>query len=337
MLKYVMKIGYLGTGAWGFCLAHLLAKKGNQVTSWTQDARLAEKLNDFHEHPSLAGQLPHENMHFTTDMAEALKGADLIVESVTSKGIRPVFESIKKLKRPLCPIILTSKGIEQNSGLILPEVALEVLGAEWKPYLALISGPSFATEVIRNLPTSVVAAAWDKEMMERACEAFATEAFRVYPNLDIQGVAYGGALKNIIAIACGISEGLNLGSSSKAALLTRGLHEMKKLACARGCKSETIMGLSGLGDVCLTASSLISRNFRFGHLIAQGMSPEKAQEKIGMVVEGAYTAVSALQLSKQLSVDMPITEIVWRIIYDNMKPRDAVLALMQRAIKEEHL
>lgn len=331
------KIAYLGAGAWGFCLAYLLANKGFETLTWTQDPQLAEKLNDFHEHPFLPGQTPHENMRFTTDLKESLRGADMIVESVTSKGIRPVFEKICALGIPKCPIVLTSKGIEQNSGLILPEVALEVLGDESRERIALVSGPSFATEVIRGLPTSVVASAWNREVMEKTCEAFTTETFRVYPNQDILGVAFGGALKNIIAIACGISEGLNLGFSSKAALITRGLHEMKKLACARGCSAETMAGLAGLGDVCLTASSLISRNFRFGHLIAQGLTPQEAQAKIGMVVEGAYTAVSALQLSKQLKVDMPITEIVWRIIYENMKPKEAVRLLMQRVIKEEHL
>lgn len=340
MLTSVMKkqkIGFLGAGAWGFCLAHLLAKKGNQVVSWTRDKALAKKLNDFHEHPFLAGETPHENMRFTTDMREALEGAHLVVEAITSKGVRPVFEQVKKIAVPSCPIVLTSKGIEQDSGLILPEVALEVLGPEAKRLLALVSGPSFATEVIRGLPTSVVASAWEESVMKRVSEAFTTETFRVYPNPDIVGVAYGGALKNIIAIACGLSEGLNLGFSSKAALMTRGLHEMSKLAAARGASPDTMRGLAGLGDVCLTASSLISRNFRFGHLIAQGMSAKSAEKAIGMVVEGAYTAVSALQLSKELGVDMPITEIVWRIIYKNMKPQQGVKALMQRSVKQEHL
>lgn len=331
------KIAYLGAGAWGFCLAYLLANKGYKVVSWTQDAKLAQNLNDFHEHPFLPGQPPHENMRFTTSLEEALKDADMIVESVTSKGLRPVFEKIRAIGMPTCPIVLTSKGIEQNTGLILPEVALEVLGEEARELIALVSGPSFATEVIRGLPTSVVASAWNRKVLEKTSETFTTDTFRVYPNQDIIGVAFGGSLKNIIAIACGISEGLNLGFSSKAALITRGLHEMKKLAIAKGCSAETMSGLAGLGDVCLTASSLISRNFRFGHLIAQGMTPQEAQAKIGMVVEGAYTAVSALQLSKQLNVDMPITEIVWRIIYENMPPKEAVRLLMQRLIKEEHL
>lgn len=332
-----MNIGYLGTGSWGFCLAHLLARKGYKVTSWTQNKDLCQRLNDFQEHPSLPGQIPHENMRFTTDLAEAVYNKNLIVESVTSKGIRPVFSQMKDHLKPLCPIVLTSKGIEQNSGLILPEVAVQVLGEEYREKVSLISGPSFATEVIRGLPTSIVATAWSKDTLDQTVEAFQTELFRVYPNLDVVGVAYGGSLKNIIAIACGISEGLNLGYSSKAALLTRGLHEMSKLTVARGGKKETMTGLAGLGDVCLTAGSLISRNFRYGHLIAQGMTPAEAEKKIGMVVEGAYTAVSALQLSNELNVDMPITEIVWRIIYENMKPIDAVKALMKRAIKEEHL
>lgn len=333
----MMKICYLGAGSWGFCLAYLLASKGYKVTVWTGNQTLCDRLNDFHEHPTLPGQVPHENMSFTTDLARALQGADMIVESVTSKGVRPIFHKIRDIGIPKVPIVLTSKGIEQNSGLILPEVALEVLGEDSKKLIAMVSGPSFATEVIRGLPTSVVASAWDKKVMDETCDAFTTDTFRVYPNQDLIGVAYGGALKNIIAIACGISEGLNLGFSSKAALITRGLHEIKKLACARGAKSETMSGLAGLGDVCLTASSLISRNFRFGHLIAQGLTPEEAQQKIGMVVEGAYTAVSALQLSQLLKVDMPITEIVWRIIYENMKPQEAVSALMLRVVKEEHL
>ncbi|MFN4173571.1 MAG: NAD(P)H-dependent glycerol-3-phosphate dehydrogenase, partial [Parachlamydiaceae bacterium] len=235
------------------------------------------------------------------------------------------------------PIILTSKGIEQGTGLTLPEVAIEVLGEKARDQIALLSGPSFANEVCRNLPTSVVSSSFNPETMKQASEIFTTETFRVYPNDDPLGVAYGGALKNIIAIAAGISEGLNLGFSSKAALITRGLHEMRKLAIARGCKAETINGLSGLGDVVLTAGSLISRNFRFGHLIAQGLTPKEAQKQIGMVVEGAYTAVSALELSRSLGIDMPITEIVYRIIYENMKPHEAVKWLMLRTIKEEHL
>lgn len=329
------RITYLGAGAWGFCLAHLLAKKGFKVLSWTRDPELAQNLKDFREHPHLPGVTPHENMLFTTSLDEALRFGDVIVESVTTKGVREVFKHIPENFKG--PIILTSKGIEQKTGLTLPEVALETLGEWARDRIALLSGPSFANEVSRNLPTSVVSSSFHPETMKEASELFNTDTFRVYPNSDPLGVAYGGALKNVIAIAAGMSDGLNLGFSTKAALITRGLHEMGKLAKAKGCKLETIYGLSGLGDVVLTAGSLISRNCRFGHLMAQGVSPEQAQKQIGMVVEGAYTAVSALELSHSLGIDMPITEIVYRIIYEDMKPHEAVKKLMLRTIKEEHL
>ncbi len=332
-----MKIGYLGAGAWGFCLASLLASQGNTVISWTKNPDLAKLLNENKEHPHLAGHHKLQGMHFTTDLAEALQDADLIVEGITTAGFRPVFEAVRKIKTPDCPIVITSKGIEQNTGMILTEVAEEIFGESIRSKIAILSGPSYASEVIKGLPTSVVGTAFDYETMISVCEAFTTQSFRVYPNSDVRGVAYGGALKNIVAIACGISEGLALGYSSKAALMTRGLHEIRKLALAKGCKVETMSGLSGMGDVCLTCGSLISRNSRFGYLIAQGMSPKEAEKKIEMVVEGAYTCISALQIAQQLDVSMPITEMVYKIIYDNLSPVDAVKGLMQRTIKEEHL
>lgn len=332
-----MKFGYLGAGTWGFCLASLLASKGHTVVSWTKNHELAKRLNNHQEHPHLPGHRAQKNMHFTTDINEALNGADILVEAVTAAGIRPVFETIRKIITPTCPIVITSKGIEQNTGFILPEVVIEIFGEQVRPQVAFLSGPGYAQEVIRGLPTSVVGSAYDYDVMIKTCEAFTTQSFRVYPNADIKGVAYGGGLKNIVAIACGISEGLGLGYSSKAALMTRGLHEIRKLAVARDCKAETLYGLSGMGDVCLTCGSMISRNSRFGYLIAQGLTPKQAEEEIEMVVEGAYTCVSALQISKQVGIEMPIAETVYKIIYENMRPVDAVRALMQRTIKEEHL
>lgn len=332
-----MKIAVLGTGSWGFCLASLLASKGYQTTSWTTNPALAKQLNETREHPRFPGHRPEGEMFFTTQMQEALAQADLIVESVTSAGIRTVFNQVKALGQVKCPIVMTSKGIEQNTGLILPEVIIEVLGENTRKWIGVLSGPSYAQEVIHHLPTSVVGSAYHYDIMMTLCQTFTTQTFRVYPNQDIQGVAYGGALKNIIAIACGISDGLHLGHSSKAALITRGLHEIRKLAVARGCRAETLNGLSGMGDLCLTCSGTMSRNFKFGHLLAQGLTTEQAKEKIGMVVEGAYTAVSALQLSEQLNIPMPISEAVHHIIYQNLKPLDAVRLLMKRDIKEEHL
>jgi len=332
-----MKIGYLGAGAWGFCLARLLASKKNQVVCWTSNSTLAKKLNEGEEHPHLPGHPKLPNMHFTTDLAEALDGSEMIVEGITTAGFRPVFTNVKNILVPSCPIVITSKGIEQNTGLTIPEVCIDIFGENIKKHLAILSGPSYAQEVVKELPTAVSGAAFDPKTMAIVCDAFTTQAFRVYPNSDVKGVAFGGALKNTIAIACGISEGLGLGYSSKAALMTRGLHEIRKLALANGCKSETLSGLSGMGDMCLTCGSLISRNSRFGYLVAQGMTPEEAKKKIEMVVEGAYTCVSALQISKPLQIEMPITEMVYKIIYEGLPPAKAVKGLMQRTIKEEHL
>lgn len=332
------KIGYLGMGAWGYCLASLLAAKGEaELVCWTTKPDLADYLNQKKEHPLFPGHKSKGKMTFTTNMADALENADMVIESVTSAGIRPVFEQVRSLGLPRCPIILTSKGIEQDSGRILPEVIIEVLGENFRPLIGFLSGPGFAQEVIRGLPTSVVGTAYSTEVIQTLCNAFTTPKFRIYPNTDILGVSVGGALKNIIAIACGISDGLGLGASSKAALMTRGLHEIRKLAVACGCKPETINGLGGMGDLFLTCSSTMSRNFRFGTLLAQGISADEARKQIGMVIEGAYTCVSALQLSKQHQVNLPIAEAVNQIIYHGMKPLDAVKALMERAIKEEHL
>lgn len=332
-----MRIGFLGAGTWGFCLARLLASKGYETISWTRDKALAQILSQSREHPFLKGHLAHEKMTFTTELSEALDGIDFLVESVTSSGLRPVFEKVKSIKSPTCPIILTSKGIEQNSGLILPEVLMEVLGKGIKDNIIFLSGPSYAEEVIRDLPTSVVIAGYHQDVVLTVCGIFATPTFRVYPNSDIVGVAYGGALKNIIAIACGIAEGLGMGYSTKAAIMTRGLHEIRKLAVSKGSKSETLSGLSGMGDLCLTCGSLISRNCRFGYLLAQGYTAEEAQKKIGMVVEGIYTCVSAHQISKQLNIPMPITEMVYKIVYEGLSIKDAVQMLMGRTVKEEHL
>lgn len=331
-----MKIGYLGAGSWGFCLASLLASKGHTVIVWTTKPQLAEKLNRERTHPLLPPVEASPNLRVTTSLEEALEGIDLLIESVTSAGLRPVFEQVKALGIPKCPIVITSKGIEQNTGLILPEVVIQVLGEKARKQVGMLSGPGYAEEVIRGLPTSVVAAAYTPQVTHLICETFTTQAFRVYRNPDIQGVAFGGSLKNIIAIACGIAEGLKLGSSAKAALITRGLHEIRKLAVACGCKADTLNGLSGMGDLSMTCSSSISRNFRFGLLIAAGKTPQEAQEQIKMVVEGVYTAVSALQLSKQHKIPMPITEMVYKIIYEHLAPLEAVKMLMQRPVKEEH-
>ena len=333
----LMKIGYLGAGTWGFCLASLLASKGHDVVLWTTKKEFAELLTKTREHPKLPGFHAPEKVIFTSDIKEALKGIDFLVESVTSNGIRPVFQKIKELGGIECPIVLTSKGIEQDTCLLLPEVILDVLGSKTRRQIGCISGPSHAEEVIQKLPTSVVCAAYDADLMLQIHDLFSTPFFRIYPNNDINGVAFGGAMKNIIAIAVGISDGLGFGDNTKAALMTRGLHEIRKLSMTKVAKSETLNGLSGLGDLCVTCLSKLSRNYRFGHLLAEGLNPEAARNKVGMVVEGSYTVVSALQLAKKAGIEVPITQGVYSIIYEKLNPREAVKALLQRAIKEEHL
>jgi len=333
-----MKIGYLGgTGVWGFTLASLLAGKGYEVVAWSIEEELVHQLNKTKEHPRLQGSPAEGNIRFTTDLKEALANADFLVESVTVAGVRPVFEQINTIGLPNCPIVLTSKGIEQKTGLTTSEIICNTVGEEIKPLLSSINGPSFATEVVQKLPTSVVCAAYEREMMMEVTKIFTTDTFRVYPNMDMRGVSLCSALKNVIAIACGVAEGLELGQGCKSSLMTRGLHEMAKLVVARGGTLHTVYGLAGMGDLCLTCSSIVSRNCHFGFLLAQGKSPSHAREKIGMVVEGSFTAKSALELSQKLNIPMPITESVYDIVYNDLKPKDVVVNLMHRAIKDEYL
>lgn len=329
-----MKIGYLGAGTWGFALASVLGQNGHRVVVWTRDAAFADQLEKTRAHPKLPGIEAPSSIHFTSDLKKALHSVDAVVESVTSSGIRPVFQHAGRID---VPIILTSKGIEQGTGLLLPEVVSSVLGVEESPLVGCLSGPSHAEDIIMNLPTSVVCSAYAPHVMKMIQELFTTPTFRIYPNSDILGVCFGGAMKNIIAIACGIADGLGCGDNTKAALMTRGLHEIRKLCVVKNCKQETLNGLSGMGDLCVTCMSRHSRNYRFGRLVAEGLSPEGARQKIGMAVEGIYTCVSARELGHKHNIPVPITEATYQIIYGGLDPREAVKVLLQRAIKEEHL
>lgn len=325
-------IGYLGAGTWGFALTALLASNGHRVRLWARDAALSEQLKKTRKHPKLPDFEIEGEVEFTSDLKRAVEGAEVVVESVTSAGVRPVFESLGRLE---VPVVLTSKGIEQGTGLLLPEVVAEILGRA--NLVGCLSGPSHAEEVIQQLPTSIVCSAYESGVMKEIHELFSAPNFRIYPNSDINGVCFGGAMKNIFAIACGISDGLGSGDNAKASLMTRGLHEMRKLCLVKHCKPETLNGLSGMGDLSVTCMSQHSRNYRFGRLIAEGFSPEGARQKIGMAVEGIYSCVSARELGRKHGVAVPITEATYAIIYEGLDPREAVRSLLQRAIKEEHL
>ncbi len=332
-----MRIGYLGAGTWGCALAQLLAQNGHEVVVWDYNSELIHLLRTTKRHPKLKGKALSDNISFVDSMEEAIADAEIIVESVTAGGIRSVLNQVTHFRKQLCPLVITSKGIEQKTGLLLPEIALEVFGFENRSLIGCMSGPSLADEVFQELPSSVVCSSYDSLLMHEVQKLFCAPHFRIYPNSDIHGICFGGAMKNIIAIACGISDALRFGDNAKAALMTRGLHEIRKLSVAKNCRPETLNGLSGLGDLFVTCSSQLSRNNRFGQLIAQGYSLVDAKEKIGMVVEGAYTVVSAYELGKEHEIPLPITNATYSMLYEGMAPKEAVKSLLQRAIKEEHL
>lgn len=332
-----MRIGYLGAGAWGFTLASRLAKKGYHVLSWDKNNALVDSLNQGEEHPKFPGFKAPGNLKFTSNIMEILKGSDLIVEAITSAGLRPTMEYIKELGVPACPIVLTSKGIEQNTGLFLTQVVSEVLGEQHRLQIGCVSGPSIAIEVLRGAPASLVCSGYDNSVIAKIHEVFSCPNLRVYPNPDVHGIELGGAMKNIIAIACGASDGLGFGDNAKAALMTRGLHEIRRLAQKIGCLPDTINGLAGMGDLCVTCLSKHSRNYQFGYLMATGLSSEAAKEKIGMVVEGDYTCLSAHQVAQKLNIELPITEVVYKVLYEGLLPKEAVKMLLQRAVKKEYL
>ena len=332
-----MNIAFLGSGAWGTALGSLLCGNGHRTMLWSQDAELAHLINTTHQHPKLPGLEIHPALRASCDLAEVMASAEVICEAVTSAGIRPVCEELKQLGVAPMPLIMTSKGIEQHTGLLLPEVAIDVLGEEWRDWIGLLSGPSYAEEVLRRIPTVVVAAAYGEAQRQRIVQLFSSPLFRVYPNADLKGVGFGGAMKNIIAIAAGTSDGLGFGMNTKAALMTRGLHEMRKLAAANGALPDTLNGLSGMGDLMLTCFSPLSRNYRFGGLLAEGLSPQEAKERIGMAVEGAYTCLSAYELARKSHVAVPVIDTVYDLLEHGMPPQEAVERLMARTIKEETL
>jgi len=332
-----MKIGYLGSGAWGFSLAKILAENGHDVVIWTIEENVEESYRTKQRHPRFPDIEVKGSMRYTFDIDEALQGVDLVVESVTSKGLRSVLEKIVEKGGIKVPFVITSKGIEQNTGLLLPELAIDVLGEEALDQIVCLSGPTLALEILAQLPASVVSSSRSESLCNSVQEAFNTPYFRVYPNRDIIGVAFGGAMKNIIAIASGISDGLGFGENTKAALMTRGLHEIRKLGRVKGVLPETLNGLAGLGDLCATCISNKSRNYQFGYHLAKGLSPDEAREKIGMVVEGAYTCVSARQLGEKHKVPLPITEGVYQVVYKGASCKEVVKSLLTRSIKEESL
>ena len=326
-------ITVIGAGSWGTALADLLGRKGVSVRLWTRDAAQADYIRvNCSNNKYLKETVLSENIEAVTALNYATEGAEMILLSVASQATRSVLESLKPFVRPDQIIINVSKGIEMNSLQRISEIVANVLPNN--PYCVL-SGPSHAEEVAAGMPTTLVSASRSRDVAEAVQDLFSTGALRVYTNPDVAGVELAGALKNIIAIGAGISDGLGFGDNAKAALITRGITEIARLGTSMGARTETFAGLSGIGDLIVTCTSEHSRNRRFGRAVGQGMPVKDALDQIGMVVEGYYTVSSAYDLSQKVGVEMPITEELYRILYQGCDARHSVGNLMLRSLTHE--
>lgn len=327
------KIAVIGAGSFGTSLAMLLVSKGHDVSIWgrkkSQMALMRDTLENPHYLPGI--KLPIE-LKIVDEMADALKDAEIVLFSVPAQQFRTVFEGAKTYMTGNEVVVNVAKGIEKGSLLRLSEVAKEVMPNV--KYVTL-SGPSHAEEVAKSLPTTVAVASNDENISKHIQDVFNTDRFRVYTNNDIAGVELGGSLKNIIALGAGISDGMGFGDNAKAAMMTRGITEMSRLGIAMGAQPETFSGLTGLGDLIVTCTSMHSRNRRCGIMIGQGKTVNQAKEEIGMVVEGLSTAEAAGALAQKYNIEMPITECICLMIDGKINAVEAVDILMGRKTKNE--
>jgi glycerol-3-phosphate dehydrogenase (NAD(P)+) len=330
------QVTVLGAGAWGTALAKLLADKHHPTKMWSHRADLAGQINEQHVNTRYlpSAELPH-NLTATHDLEEALRGAELVVTVVPSHALRGVMREAKPFVPSNALVCSATKGIENDSLSLMSDVLLQELGHAVQPRLTYLSGPSFAKEVAAGQPTVVVVAGTSEPETEAVQHAFATDRFRVYSSPDVTGVEIGGALKNVIAIAAGAGDGLGFGHNSRAALITRGLSEIGKLAARKGANPLTVAGLSGMGDLVLTCTGELSRNRTVGYEMGRGRTLGDVLATLGHVAEGVKTAKSAYDLSIKLDVDMPITHEVYKVLYEGKSPRQAVVDLMTRALSRE--
>jgi glycerol-3-phosphate dehydrogenase (NAD(P)+) len=327
----------LGQGTWGFGLTAVLAETQPTVLGWNRAEPMYQELCASRQHPLLDVAAP-ENVEYLTELDPArIPGDAMLVCVVPSFVTRALCETLQQahLGNRQETLVVAAKGLELETNMTMPEVVEDVLGSAALDRLVLLSGPSHAEEVARGVPTTVVVAGNDAERTTQVQQAFMTPTFRLYTQDDLQGVALGGALKNIYAIAAGAVVGLGFGDNTLAALMTRGLAEMARLGTTLGAKSETFAGLTGLGDLIVTCSSEHSRNRRFGRLRAEGKTTDQAMAEIGMAVEGVRTCQAAWALAQKHSVDMPIIEEVYALIYEDKDPAKAVHDLMRRDPKPE--
>ena len=328
------KAGIMGAGSWGTALALLLYKNGHEVTLWSINRDEVEELKKEREHKSkLPGVKIPEDLRITNSMEEAVAGKDFVVLAVPSPFIRSTARNMKPYVVKHQKLVNVAKGIEETTLKTLSEQIVEELPMS---DVAVLSGPSHAEEVGRGLPTTCVVGAKTKETAEYLQKMFMNETFRVYTSPDILGIEVGGSLKNVIALAAGVADGLGYGDNTKAALITRGIAEITRLGIKMGGKLESFTGLTGIGDLIVTCASKHSRNRKAGVLIGEGMTMEEAMAEVKMVVEGVYSAKAARELAEKYEVSMPIVEKVNQVLFEGKPAKEAVSELMMRDGRSEY-
>ncbi len=331
-----MRIGVLGAGSWGTALAHLLATSGHQVDLWAFESEVVEGINAGHRNPLYMSNvtLP-DSIVASRDLAKVVERAEMLLSVVPAQFVRGILPEVGRHLSTGIPIVVCSKGIERKSLATMERVFADELPEQSEAGYCVLSGPSFAAEVVRGMPTNVTLASRSVELAKRVQSAIATRFFRVYTTDDVTGVELGGALKNVIAIVTGGSDELELGYNTRAAIITRGLAEITRLAVNLGARPETLLGLSGVGDLVLTCTSDLSRNRQVGKLLAHGRHLPEIQREMKMVAEGVPTTESAYQLAHGRGIDMPITEQLYQVLYQGKSVAEGMMALQDRSLKDE--
>jgi glycerol-3-phosphate dehydrogenase (NAD(P)+) len=332
----VSKLAIIGAGSWGTALSIALSRRYESIALWTHEADLASRIETTRENDVyLPGFQLAPNIGPVTDFSSALENAEVVLGVMPSRFARSLYERMLPHVRPEMQFVSATKGIEQNTLLRMSEVITQVLGSRFEPKVAVLSGPTFAREIARGDPAAVVISSTDECLARNIQRAFSGPVLRLYTNTDPIGVELGAALKNVIAIAAGICQGLGLGSNTLAALITRGLAEITRLAVAAGGQPPTLAGLAGLGDLVLTCTGDLSRNRSVGFQLAKGRPLTEITASTKMIAEGVETTAAAVALSRRLAVDMPITRKMWSILSGETSPREAVKDLMERSLKHE--
>lgn len=328
-----MKIAVIGSGSWGCAISAVLANKGNDVCLWSYFQEESDALKTNRENKkNLPGLILPDNITFTSDLEAAVRGRSVIVMVTPSAVVGETARKMRPYVESGAAIVCASKGFDSETQKTLTQTIEDHIP---NALVAALSGPSHAEEVAKQKPTTLVAASRNLTAAKMLQDLFMTDYLRVYTSSDVLGVELGGALKNVIALCAGISDGLGLGDNAKAALMTRGMTEIARLGTALGASLSTFSGLSGMGDLIVTCTSMHSRNRRAGILIGQGKSAKEAMEEVNMVVEGVYAAKEAHKLSKRLGIEMPITEQAYRVLFEGASPKEAVEELMTRDKKHE--